>query len=123
MVNFGAPETVPPQFRDRLFYRHNPQVTLMRTNPEECARLGAILAAKVNAYSGPVTVLLPLRGVSVISAAGGPFYDPEADKALFGAIREGLAPQVKRVELDVRINDPEFAEACARELLGLLGRD
>jgi uncharacterized protein (UPF0261 family) len=121
MVNFGEPATVPARFAGRVFYHHNPQVTLMRTNAAECAELGRILAEKVNAYTGPVTVLLPLRGVSVISAEGGPFYAPEADAALFEAIRTHLAPQVKLVELDCLINDPAFARACAEALLGHMG--
>ncbi len=70
MVNFGEPATVPPRYAGRTLYRHNPQVTLMRTNPEECAQLGRILAEKLNRYRGPVTVLLPLGGISVISPDG-----------------------------------------------------
>ncbi len=83
MVNFWAPETIPERFHGRLFYPHNPNVTLMRTTPEENARLGRILAEKINASSGPVAVYLPLRGLSVIDAPGGPFWWPEADTALF----------------------------------------
>jgi uncharacterized protein (UPF0261 family) len=120
MVNFGARETVPAKFAGRTFYQHNPQVTLMRTTPEECAELGRILAEKVNAYRGPVTVLLPLRAISVISAAGQPFHLPEADAALFGAIKQHLRPGIPLVEFDCEINDPAFAEACARTLLGQL---
>ncbi len=120
MVNFGARETVPAKFAGRTFYQHNPQVTLMRTTPEECAELGRILAEKVNAYRGPVAVLLPLRAISVISAAGQPFHSPEADAALFGAIKRHLRKDLPLVELDCEINDPAFAEACARTLLGQL---
>src|SRR5882762_4478555 len=70
MVNFHGPESVPAKFKGRTFYQHNPQVTLMRTTPEECAKLGQILAEKINLSSGPVTVLIPLRAISVISAPG-----------------------------------------------------
>ena len=122
MVNFGEPATVPTRFAGRVFYHHNPQVTLMRTTPSECAELGRILAEKVNAYTGPVTVLLPLRGVSVISAEGGPFYDADADAALFEAIRSRLSPRIALRELDCTINDPAFAQACASALLGHLKR-
>ncbi len=122
MVNFGEPATVPAQFAGRTFYHHNPQVTLMRTTPAECAELGRILAEKVNAYTGPVTVLLPLRGVSVISAAGGPFHDAAADAALFGGIREHLRPGTPLIEVDAEINAPAFSQACAQALLGMLGR-
>jgi len=117
MVNFHAPETVPARFADRTFYRHNPQVTLMRTTPEECGELGKILAAKVNASIGPVTVLIPRRGISVISAAGQPFHDPLADEELFAAIKNHLNPRIPIVEMDTTINDPTFAEACAQTLL------
>ena len=120
MVNFGERDTLPAQFADCTIYVHNPQVTLVRTNAEECARLGRILAEKVNAYTGPVTVLLPTRAISIISAEGQAFHDPAADKALFDAIRESLSDRVKLVELDLEINAPEFAAACAEELLALL---
>lgn len=122
MVNFGEPSSVPERFAGRKFYHHNPQVTLMRTTPAECAELGRILAEKVNAYTGPVTVLLPRGGVSVISAAGGPFYDPDADAALFEGIRSRLSPRIPLRELDCPINDPAFARACAEALLGHLRR-
>ncbi len=117
MVNFGEPSTVPEKFAGRIFYHHNPQVTLMRTTPEECAELGRILAEKVNAYTAPVTVLLPLQGVSVISAPGGPFHSPEADQALFDALRTHLRPDLEIIELDTVLNDPAFANECAAALL------
>ena len=117
MVNFGPPETVPAKFQGRLFYQHNPQVTLMRTTPEENRQLGKILAEKLNASTGPVTVLLPLRGGSMISAPGGPFHSPEADRALYDSLRAHLRSDIPVVEMNCAINDAPFAEACARELL------
>lgn len=117
MVNFGAPESVPAKFAGRTFYQHNPQVTLMRTTPEECAELGRILAEKVNLSTGPVTVLLPRRAISVISAEGQPFHDPAADEALFNAIKEKLRMNIPLVEIDCAINDAVFAEACVETLL------
>lgn len=117
MANFGERDTVPAEYDGRNFYIHNPQVTLMRTTPEECARLGKILAEKVNAYTAPITVLLPTKAISIISAEGQPFYDPEADAALFDAIKENLAEQVELIEVDAAINDPEFSSSCAEALL------
>jgi len=117
MVNFHGPESVPPRFKGRNFYQHNPQVTLMRTTPDECRELGKILAQKVNMSTGPVTVLLPLRAISVISAAGQKFCDPAADQALFTAIKSTLRKNIEVIELDCTINDPAFAEACAKTLL------
>ncbi len=117
MVNFWAPPTVPAAFKGRKFYPHNPNVTLMRTTPEENERLGRMLAAKLSLSTGPVTVLLPLRGLSMIDAPGGPFWWPEADQALFGALKQNLRQDIPVVELDCNINDPVFADACARHLL------
>ena len=121
MVNFGPPDTVPEAFRSRRFYQHNPTVTLMRTTPEENDLLGKEIAQKASATRGPTAVLVPLRGVSAIDRAGQPFWWPEADAALFQSLRNWMAPQVKLIEVDLHINDPEFAEMAARTLLGFLG--
>lgn len=120
MVNFGPPDTVPQKFRGRRFHQHNPTVTLMRTTPEENDRLGREIAEKASAAKGPTAVLLPLRGVSALDKEGGPFWWPEADLALFESIRHWRAPQVELLELDLHINDPEFAQAATDTLLRLL---
>jgi uncharacterized protein (UPF0261 family) len=117
MVNFGERASVPSKFAGRTFYQHNPQVTLMRTTPAECTELGRILAEKVNRYTAPVTVLIPRRAISIISAPGQPFHDRAADDALFAALRSHLRPEIPVIEMDVEINDPAFARACADALL------
>ena len=118
MVNFGEPASVPDRYAERLFYQHNPQVTLMRTTAGECARLGLILAEKTNAYRAPAAILLPMKAVSVIAAAGQPFHDPLADEALFGTIKQAARHPVR--EIDAEINSPEFARECAHELMRLI---
>jgi uncharacterized protein (UPF0261 family) len=120
MVNFWAPETVPEKFRGRTFYQHNPNITLMRTTPDECQQLGRLLAEKVNLSTGPVTVLLPLKGWSVIDAPGGPFWWPEADAALHSTLKESLRPDIPVVELDANVNDAEFSRCAAETLLACL---
>ena len=113
MVNFWAPETIPARYRDRLLYRHNPNVTLMRTTAEECREIGAWIAAKLNACDGPVRFLIPEHGVSALDIAGGAFEDAQADAALFDAIEQGLdaTPQRRLARLPLHINDPAFADA------------
>ena len=120
MVNFWAPETVPAQFKGRLFYPHNPNVTLMRTSVGENAQIGRIMAEKLNQSTAPVTVLLPQQGVSMIDAPGGPFWWPEADQALYTALKTHLRADIPVVEMDCNINDPEFATRCAQALLEML---
>lgn len=113
MVNFGPRASVPVPFTHRLFHEHNPNVTLMRTNPTECDQLGAILARKLNQARGPVTLFIPLRGTSQIATPGQVFHDPEADDALFAAIREGITDRIVVREIDTDINNPAFALAMA----------
>ena len=116
MVNFGPPDTVPERFRGRLLYKHNPSVTLMRTTTSECAELGRTIARKLNAARGAVAVFIPLRGMSAISTKGGPFYDPDADRALIGGLRANLRAGIEVREWDTDINNPDFAHAMADRL-------
>jgi uncharacterized protein (UPF0261 family) len=116
MVNFGPKDEVPAAFQDRQLHVHNPQVTLMRTTAEECAELGRIIAEKLNAATGPTALALPLKGVSMIGVEGEDFHDPEADAALFDALRDGIDDDVELLEFETDINDDEFAEAIAATL-------
>jgi uncharacterized protein (UPF0261 family) len=113
MVNFWAMDTVPARFRSRTLHRHNANVTLMRTTPEESARIGRFIADKLNRMEGPVRFLIPEGGVSLIDAPGQPFWDPAADKALFDAIVSGVRVTSNRkiVRLTHNVNDPEFSSA------------
>jgi uncharacterized protein (UPF0261 family) len=117
MVNFGG--TTPAEFEGRLFYKHNPTVTLMRTTADECRELGREIAEKVSGAKGPAAIMLPLCGVSAIDREGEAFDDPAAREALFDAIRQHPA-EVEVNELPLHINDPEFAVACARRLVDLI---
>jgi uncharacterized protein (UPF0261 family) len=114
MVNFWAPETIPERYRDRLFHRHNPNVTLMRTSPEESGAIGTWIATRLNACEGEVRLLIPEKGVSALDVEEGPFWDPAADAALFAAVAQTLKPGAKRklLSLPLHINDPAFADAA-----------
>ncbi|MGI8483361.1 MAG: Tm-1-like ATP-binding domain-containing protein [Thermomicrobiales bacterium] len=116
MANFGPAETVPEKFKDRKLFRHNASVTLMRTTVDENDDLGRLIASRLNEATGPVTVFIPLGGVSMLDVPDQAFYDPEADAALFQSLRDNLDPRVQMIELDTDINDPAFAHAMANEL-------
>ena len=113
MVNFWAWDTVPEKFRARNLYRHNANVTLMRTTPEEARAIGEWIVAKLNRMEGPVRFFLPEGGLSLLDAPGQPYWDPEADRALFEAIatRFRASPDRKLIRRPENVNDPAFAEA------------
>jgi uncharacterized protein (UPF0261 family) len=113
MVNFGPVQSVPERYAGRTLYRHNPQVTLMRTTPEENARMGEWIGERLNRCDGPVRFLIPELGVSALDAPGAAFHDPAADAALFAALERTVTPTPRRrlVRLPHGINDPEFARA------------
>ena len=122
MVNFGPRSTVPDRFTGRRFHQHNPSVTLMRTTPAENEEIGRFIAEVLSRARGPVTLLIPRRGLSALDAPGQSFHDPEADAALFSTLESQLAghPQVRVESRDEHINDPSFARAAAQAMMALL---
>jgi len=120
MANFQGIGTVPEKYRDRQLYEWNPDVTLLRTNDEENAKMGQMIARAANASGGPVAVIIPLKGVSMLDSPGGDFWDPAADQACFDAIKQDLKPEIPVVEMDHNINDPEFSGKVAEVLLEML---
>lgn len=122
MANFGGIDTVPEKYRGRNLYQWNPDVTLLRTNVEENRKMGEMIAAAANASPpGKVTVLLPLKGVSMLDSEGGRFWDVEADAACFDAIRQHVRPDIPLIEVDANINDSAFSGRCAETLIKMLG--
>lgn len=118
MVNFGPIDTVPKEFAGRKLYKHNPTVTLMRTTVEENKKLGEIISEKLNSAKGSTALIVPLRGVSMIDVEGQPFYGPEEDKILFDTIRKNIDKnKVELIEIDLDINDKEFAVTAAKKLV------
>ncbi len=116
MVNFNAPETVPEHYRGRNLYEHNPQITLMRTTPEENVRMGRWIGERLNQMNGAVRFFLPEGGVSLLDAPGQAFWDPEADAALFRALEETVRQTANRqlIRVPHNINDPEFADLIVK---------
>jgi uncharacterized protein (UPF0261 family) len=121
MVNFGAPETVSERYQGRKFYRHNPQITLMRTTIEENARQARWIAERLNQCEGEVRFLLPTGGVSALDAPGQPFWDPAADAALFERLIDDVKQTSRRKvrQIPYHINDPQFAQAAVEEFLAI----
>jgi uncharacterized protein (UPF0261 family) len=120
MANFDSIETVPDKYKGRNLYQWNPNVTLLRTNIEENVQIGKLIAAAANLATAPVAIVLPVRGVSMLDSVGGRFWDAEADAACYNAIKRNLRSDIPVHELDLNINDPQFADAVADVLLRML---
>jgi uncharacterized protein (UPF0261 family) len=120
MCNFWAPETIPAKYKDRLLYKWNPNITLMRTTPEENAKMGEIFAEKLNMATGPVTVFIPLGGFSELDYPEKPFWWPEANQAFVDALTKNLRSDIPVVFSDKDVNDPEFSGMVAEKLIEYL---
>jgi uncharacterized protein (UPF0261 family) len=123
MCNFWGIDAVPEKYRERNLYRWNPNVTLMRTTPAENRAIGQMIAGAANASTGPVAILLPLKGVSQLDSPGNPYWDPEADSSCYDAIKAHLKPGIPVIEVDANINDPVFADRAVEVLLAMMGRN
>lgn len=120
MVNFGPPDTVPARFAGRTLYPHNPQVTLMRTSVDECRQMGTLIAERLNRSIGPVAVVFPRQGLSLLGRPGEPFHDPPADDALLESLQRTLRRDIPLIALDCDINHPRFADTAADLLLAMI---
>lgn len=121
VINFGPLDTVPPRLRDRPTIQHNTQVTAVRITREEAARVGQEFADRLNEATGPTAVVVPLRGFDSYDVPGGPFEDPESDRALVDALVAALRPGIEVTLLDTHANDPAFADAVVRAFVTLDG--
>jgi len=117
MVNFGPMDSVPERYRGRTLHRHNPSVTLMRTTPEENARIGRWIGERLNLMEGPVRFFLPEGGVSALDAPGRAFSDPNADEELFRSLEATVRQTASRrlIRLRAHLNDPRFSAEIAAE--------
>lgn len=120
MVNFAQMDTVPEHYKDREFYKWAPDVTLMRTNIEENKILGERLVRKINNSAAPVTIVLPIKGISQIDTANGIFWHPEINQALFDAIKDTADGKIKVMGIDAHINDKTFSDQLVGTLLDMI---
>jgi uncharacterized protein (UPF0261 family) len=120
MCNFWAPETIPAKFKDRLLYKWNPNITLMRTTPEENAEMGKTFAEKLNMAKGPVAFFVPMGGFSEVDYPEKPFWWPEANQAFLDALKANLRPDIPVIVSDLDVNNPEFSGMVAEKLIEFL---
>lgn len=119
---------VPERFRGREFIRYNEENLLMRTNAEEFKALGRMVAERLNDARGPVTVLIPMKGYSEHTKRKtqdlegreiGNWAQPEVD-GVFSSSLQAHLKKGKLIELDLHINDAEFADACVDAFLDMV---
>jgi uncharacterized protein (UPF0261 family) len=116
---YGVGPDLPEELRQRVCVQHTPTHTHVRTSAEEMSGVARFIAERLNAANGPRAAMVPLRGFSMLNRAGGPLYDEAANMAYVDTLRRELAPEVRRIEVDAHINDPEFAEATVNTFMSL----
>ena len=118
----GTKETIPEEYRDRAIHVHGPDIVLIRTDKEEVARAGRMLADRANQATGPTAFVIPARGFSAVDAPGQHFHDPEADAAFARVVKDTARDKVQIIEVDAHINDDEFADAVVEAFDALVRR-
>jgi uncharacterized protein (UPF0261 family) len=115
-------DQVPEKFKNRTLNFHNPTMTTMRTTPEENVAIAEFIATKINQSKGPVTVMLPMGGLSSIDRPGKIFFDPQANHALFDTLKHKLATRIEIIEDEHHLDDPQFAVRVGEKMVSLLKR-
>ena len=85
--------------------------TWIRMTPKELREVAEVFAWKLNKSTGPVKVLIPLKGWSSVDSPGSPTYDPAEDAVFVRGLRNRLKKEIEVIEVDANIEDPEFAAA------------
>lgn len=117
---FNEPETVPPPFNTRTLIRHSPQITDVRLNKDEMARVGEEIAARLQHTAADAVFIIPTAGYDSYAVRGKGFYDPEADQAFVDALKANLPANIRVIERDTHIDDPAFATEAAQLLIELI---
>ncbi len=112
--------TVPERLRDRPMYDHNPEYVLVRASTDEMEELGKIFARKLNPSQGPVTIAVPSKGLSIPNVPDGVFWNPDADKKFFYALRKYVQGEIPVKLYDYHVNDPRFGEEVADLFIKLM---
>jgi uncharacterized protein (UPF0261 family) len=120
---FGPRESIPARFRRRPTYFHNNSNANVRTSRAEMAKVGSVLAERLNRSNGPVVVVLPMQGWSIYGGPGGPLHDPLADAALVESLTRSLRREIPVHRLPLHINAPPFADRCCELLLEFLPQE
>ena len=119
-ILLGPMANLEEKYKSRNMYFFNPAVTMVRMTHEEMVIVGRVMAEKLNQAKGPTRVLIPLKGFCMYCHPGEPLYDPEGDRKLIGSLKNHLKPQIPVLEVDAHINDPEFADMAAAEMIQLI---
>ena len=112
--------TVPDALRDRPVYDHNPEYTLVRASHPEMVQLGHIFSERLNSARGPVVVAVPTQGLSIPNVPGGPFWNPEADKAFLKVVQDEIRESIPVYTYENHVNDPEFGRETANLFIDLM---
>lgn len=115
-IVFGHKDEVPQAYQGRPTYYHNPEFTLVRLTRDEQLAAARFLVEKLNCATGPVSVIVPLGGGSVMDKEGGAFWEPETNRLVRETIRQGLQPHIRYQEVEGHINDDAFADFVFEEV-------
>ena len=117
---FGPRESIPRELRKRKMVMHNPYNANVKLSRSEMARVGGVMAERLNAAKGPTAVLIPLKGWSVYGAPGGVLYDGAGNHIFLKTLKDRLRKDIDLRKIDAHINDDRFVDACVNQLISYM---
>jgi len=116
----GPVDSLPPETRERKYYVHSPELTLVRATPQELTHIGKVVAKKLNLAKGPLKVFIPLKGFCAPDKEGSVLFDPEGNTAFINSLKKDLDKHIPIVEVNAHINDSEFIDLAAGEFIKMM---
>ena len=109
-----------PEYTQRRKYDLDQFRTWLRMSPRELKAVAGVFARKLNKSTGPVKVVIPLKGWSSVDSPGKPTYDPKEDALFVQELKKGLKKSIDVLEVEANMEDLEFARAVIKATLEVL---
>ena len=103
-------------FPGRAGHKHNANITCVRTSLEEIQQIAEIIAGYCNESTGPVAVLVPMKGFSCLDHEDGPQPDPDGPRVFAETFARALTRNIHFETVPLHINDEEFSSVIVGAL-------
>jgi uncharacterized protein (UPF0261 family) len=116
----SKPHEGPKEHLHRKYYFHSPIIFVYRLTKEEMLITAKEIVSRLQYTKDEALFMIPKRGFDRSCYEGAPLYDPEGDAAFIAYLKEHLPKNIRIVEMENKVEDPEFVEAAVNNLIALI---